>query len=121
MVQTKARILHIYGDLIGCCPEKLSDARFIENALEKVCEEAGLEVIDIYSHKFGGGGGVSLVAIIKDESHIGIHTWPEYCFATLDIYVTSPKCDLLETFVKIVEVLECRRYILHFVDRTLLP
>ncbi len=37
-------------------------------------------------HKFSPSPGISGVAIIK-ESHISIHTWPEYKYAAIDIFV----------------------------------
>jgi S-adenosylmethionine decarboxylase len=49
----------------------------------KICQ-ATLLKIDL--HKFSPYGGISGVAIIQ-ESHISIHTWPEYKYAALDIFV----------------------------------
>lgn len=43
-------------------------------------------LLDINLHKFSPSGGVSGVAVIH-ESHLSIHTWPEYDYAALDIFV----------------------------------
>lgn len=46
--------------------------------------EASLLKIDL--HKFSPSGGISGMAIIQ-ESHLSIHTWPEYQYAALDVFV----------------------------------
>ncbi len=43
-------------------------------------------LLKIDLHEFSPNQGVSGVAILK-ESHISIHTWPEYHYAALDIFV----------------------------------
>ena len=43
-------------------------------------------------HHFGAGAGVTGVLLLA-ESHLSIHTWPEDCFAALDIYLCSGDID----------------------------
>ncbi len=43
-------------------------------------------LLKIHLHKFSPSGGISGMALIS-ESHISIHTWPEYKYAALDIFV----------------------------------
>lgn len=61
----------------------LSQIRKILKDAVKACQ-ATLLKIDL--HKFSPSGGISGVAIIQ-ESHISIHTWPEYEYAAVDIFV----------------------------------
>ena len=49
----------------------------------KACQAT---ILKINLHKFSSSGGLSGVAIIK-ESHLSIHTWPEYKYAAIDIFV----------------------------------
>ncbi|MEM3694198.1 MAG: adenosylmethionine decarboxylase [Candidatus Bathyarchaeia archaeon] len=77
--------IHIVADLLLCQGDVLKDDALIEKTLKKAAEEAGLQMIGITTHKFEPYG-VSSVILIK-ESHISVHTWPEYGFAALDIFV----------------------------------
>jgi S-adenosylmethionine decarboxylase len=43
-------------------------------------------MLGIDLHVFSPNGGVSGVAILQ-ESHLSIHTWPEYEYAAIDIFV----------------------------------
>jgi len=45
-------------------------------------------------HQFGGGGGVTGVLVLA-ESHITVHTWPEYNYAAFDIFMCGD-CDVDE-------------------------
>ncbi len=46
----------------------------------------GATLLNIDLHEFTPYQGVSGVAVLQ-ESHISIHTWPEYDYAALDIFV----------------------------------
>ncbi|MEZ0148956.1 MAG: adenosylmethionine decarboxylase [Candidatus Reddybacter sp.] len=54
-----------------------------------LCEAAaagGATVLFQHFHKFGDQGGVTGVLILS-ESHITVHTWPEYDYAAFDIFM----------------------------------
>jgi len=54
-----------------------------------LCEAAaagGATVLFQHFHKFGDQGGVTGVLILA-ESHITVHTWPEYNYAAFDIFM----------------------------------
>ncbi|MBP1357736.1 MAG: adenosylmethionine decarboxylase, partial [Sulfolobus sp.] len=64
------------------------------------------------------GEGVSVVAIVL-ESHITIHTWPEYRFATVDVYSCGAHTDPNKAFEYIVTQLDAKRYTKNEADRSL--
>jgi len=64
----------------------------IRRALRDACTSGNLEIGKIFVHQFSPYG-VSGVAVIA-ESHITIHTWPEYSFAAVDIYSCKPDADI---------------------------
>ena len=64
----------------------LTDADRIRSIMTKMVESCGATLLSIDLHVFSPNGGVSGVAILK-ESHISIHTWPEYEYAAMDVFV----------------------------------
>ncbi len=76
---------HIIIDLHDCNVTKLDDVDYIKTVLEKAALEAKAKIIQTVLHRYQPQGvtGVCLVA----ESHLSIHTWPEYGFAAVDIFM----------------------------------
>ena len=64
------------------------------------------------------GEGVSIVAIVL-ESHISIHTWPEYSFATVDVYSCGPHTWPELSFDYIVKALKAKKVVMGTADRTM--
>lgn len=75
---------HLIADLYGC--SHLADAAVVERALRAGAEAGGATVLHVHVHGFGEGQGVTGVALLA-ESHISIHTWPEYGFAAVDLFL----------------------------------
>ncbi len=108
---------HVYGNLIGCRNEKLlKDREAIEELLREAARKGNMTILDVKSWKIGEG--VSAVAIIL-ESHITIHTWPEFGYATVDVYSCGSHTNPEETFEYIVEALDPVRVERGVTDRSL--
>jgi len=75
---------HLLLELKGCEKEVLNDIGFLREALLAAAGEAGATVLGESFHQFNPQG-VSGVVIIA-ESHLVIHTWPEYGYAAADIF-----------------------------------
>ena len=75
---------HLIAELYSCPPEALNGVVSIEEAMVQSAEKAGATVINSTFHHFAPMG-VSGVVVIQ-ESHLAIHTWPEYGFAALDLF-----------------------------------
>jgi S-adenosylmethionine decarboxylase len=58
----------------------------IEHIIKEAIAACGATLLSIDLHEFSQGGGISGVAVLQ-ESHISIHTWPEYEYAAMDIFV----------------------------------
>jgi len=80
----------------------LSSLPKLRKVLQEVVKICGATLLKIDLHKFSPSGGISGVAIIK-ESHISIHSWPEYGYAAIDIFV----CGDIDPY-KAIPVLEKR-------------
>ncbi|MCS7084711.1 MAG: polyamine aminopropyltransferase, partial [Bacteroidia bacterium] len=68
----------------GCPPEALNDVGHIEQTMLGAAKVAGATVINSTFHHFSPFG-VSGVVVIQ-ESHLAIHTWPEYGYASVDVF-----------------------------------
>ena len=75
---------HIIVEFFECEPELLNDVVHIEESMIAAAETAGATVINSSFHHFSPYG-VSGVVVIQ-ESHLAIHTWPEYGFASVDLF-----------------------------------
>ena len=75
---------HILVEFVGCCSEILNDVDVIEQGMVTAAKKAGATVINSTFHHFSPFG-VSGVVVIQ-ESHLAIHTWPEYQYAAVDLF-----------------------------------
>ena len=75
---------HILVEFFGCSPEILNNVSVIESSMLVAAQEAGATVINSTFHHFSPFG-VSGVVVIQ-ESHLAIHTWPEYRYAAVDLF-----------------------------------
>jgi spermidine synthase len=75
---------HILVEFHGCSAEILNDVPRIEAGMVNSAREAGATIISSVFHHFSPFG-VSGVVVIQ-ESHLAIHTWPEYRYAAVDLF-----------------------------------
>lgn len=77
---------HMLADLHGVCAELLTDVDRIEAVLMQAACAAGATPLFGKFHQFGAGQGITGVLLLQ-ESHISIHTWPEFGFAAVDAFM----------------------------------
>jgi len=87
----KALGTHIIVELSDCNSRILSDVDLVTSILVTAAKEANAEVLQTAFHRFTPQG-VSGVVVIA-ESHLSIHTWPEYGYAAMDIYTCGDHTD----------------------------
>lgn len=75
---------HILVELYNCSPKLLNDVSYIEREMIKAAELSNATLINSTFHHFSPFG-VSGVIVIQ-ESHLAIHTWPEYGYAAIDLF-----------------------------------
>ncbi|MCL5023064.1 MAG: adenosylmethionine decarboxylase [Nitrospirae bacterium] len=75
---------HLLVELRDCNPAILKSLEEVRDALVSAAKEAKATIIDISFHEFNPFGISGMVVIA--ESHLSIHTWPEYCYAAVDIF-----------------------------------
>ncbi len=97
---------HIFGNFVDCANvEILMDEEALRNLVVEAARVGNMKVLDVKSWRIGLG--ISVVAIIL-ESHITIHTWPEYGFATVDVYSCGTHTNPVAAFEYIKSVLKPR-------------
>ena len=77
---------HLLADFHGIAADKLTGAAQIDALLRAGAEAAGARILHSHFHSFGEQLGITGVVLLA-ESHISIHTWPEYGFAAADIFM----------------------------------
>ena len=75
---------HFLVDMWG--GRRLDDLEFIEATLRGCAEVCGATLLNVQLHQFAENNGVTGVAILA-ESHITLHTWPEFNYAAFDIFM----------------------------------
>lgn len=81
----------ILVEFYDCDSDSINNVMFIESTLLEAARASGATVISHNFHKFSPHG-VSGVVVIA-ESHIAIHSWPEYNYAAVDIFTCGDTID----------------------------
>ncbi len=82
---------HVLAEFYGCPEEILSDLGLIKQHMVQAALEAGAEVRETVFHQFSPQG-ISGVVVIS-ESHLAIHSWPEYGYAAVDVFTCGQTVD----------------------------
>ena len=87
----KALGRHILAEFYDCDPRILNDTEMIELYMKRAAIECGATIVNSTFHTFNPHG-VSGVVVIA-ESHLAIHTWPEYGYAAVDVFTCGDTVD----------------------------
>lgn len=86
--------IHVVAEFLGVDPEKISRVENVKQILEKAIANSKLNAVANVFHQFVPHG-VSGVFLLR-ESHLSIHTWPEYEYAAIDIFSCGGEKNALE-------------------------
>ena len=90
---------------------RLNSVEVADRALREAAEAGHVTLIDVFVHQFSPHG-VSGIAVIA-ESHLAIHTWPEYDYMAADLFTCGDAVDM-EAIIGVLrdafeaEQVECR-------------
>jgi S-adenosylmethionine decarboxylase len=87
----KALGIHLLIELWSCNTQKIDNLDYLEKIMSQAAEVAGATVLKTAFQDFSPQG-VSGVVVIA-ESHLTIHTWPEYGYCAIDIFTCGDKVD----------------------------
>lgn len=82
---------HLLVEFTDCDREALNDLKRMEKILVEAAQKAGATIVDSVFHLYNPHG-VSGVIVIA-ESHMSIHTWPEYGYAAVDFFTCGERVD----------------------------
>lgn len=78
-------------DMYGCHAGVLGDVDAIRLAMLQAAAAAGCTIITQTFHHFSPQGVSG--AVIVAESHLAIHTWPEYGYAAVDVFTCGDSAE----------------------------
>lgn len=99
---------HLLLELINCDKEVLNNLEYLKDSLCQTAEKIGATVLNHVFHKFCPQG-VSGVVVIA-ESHLCIHTWPEYGYAAVDIFTCGTSINPQDAIGIMVHKLSARKH-----------
>ncbi len=82
---------HIIAEFIGCSSMFLDDSSFLEKTFVDAARYGSATVLSSHFHEFVPHG-VSGVVVLA-ESHLTVHTWPEFNYAAIDVFTCGTTAD----------------------------
>jgi S-adenosylmethionine decarboxylase len=109
---------HLLVELHDCDKEALNDLGFLRDVMLKAAIDCGAVVLGDSFHHFTPQG-VSGVVIIA-ESHLSIHTWPEYGYAAVDVFTCGTSVAPEKAAEILIEALRSQNHSLMEIQRGIL-
>lgn len=100
--------LHILSEFTSEKTDQLSFFKDCKDFFNQLILENGLEKVGEVYHDFPNGGFTAVICLT--ESHLSIHTWPEFKLATFDIFLSNYQKDNTE------KVKSIYKSVLHFFE-----
>lgn len=100
--------IHLLIEFWSCDSRTLDDMNLLERVMSDAAERAGATVLKTAFQDFNPQG-VSGVVVIA-ESHLTIHTWPEYGYAAVDVFTCGESVDPWKAVEYLRERLEAGHY-----------
>ena len=94
---------HLIVEYAECRRDRLDDADYLENAMLEAVRKSGATIVRSVFHRYAPQG-VSGVVVIA-ESHMSIHTWPEYGYAAVDFFTCGTSVDPYKAYEYLKEML----------------
>ena len=106
---------HLLMELEDCNEEILNDLDTLREAMLAAANEAGATVMGESFHRFNPHG-ISGVVVVA-ESHLFIHTWPEYGYAAADIFTCGTTVQPEKAAEVLIEKLGARKHSIQEIAR----
>ncbi len=97
---------HVIAELSNCDSKILDNLELLEECVNEAVRLSGATIVRSVFHRYSPQG-VSGVVVIA-ESHLSLHTWPEYSYAAVDFFACGQSVDPYKAFDYIVHKLGSR-------------
>ncbi|PAB60726.1 adenosylmethionine decarboxylase [Anaeromicrobium sediminis] len=98
---------HILVEFYNCDKEVLNNHALIEKYMNEAAIKAKATIVQSAFHMFNPWGVSG--AVIIQESHLTIHTWPEYGYAAVDLFTCGDSVDPWVAFDYLAETLKSEK------------
>ncbi|MFA6433093.1 MAG: adenosylmethionine decarboxylase [Elusimicrobiales bacterium] len=109
---------HLIVELYECDKKTLSSVDQVQSIMIAAAKAADATVIDSIFHHFEPYG-VSGVIVIA-ESHFAIHTWPEFGYASVDLFTCGAGTRPWEAFKRLKKAFKAAHFSVMKLERGLL-
>lgn len=106
---------HFIADLYECPRDLLDDESFITKSLREAVDRGMATLLHKVSHHFHPQG-VTALALIA-ESHVAIHTWPEFGYAAVDAFTCGDRASAEKACRHLVRTFQAGRHTLRELKR----
>jgi S-adenosylmethionine decarboxylase len=106
---------HLLLELFDCDSDAINNLEAVKGALVEAAKRAHATIVDVVFHEFNPFG-VSGVVVIA-ESHLSIHTWPEYNYAAVDFFTCGDSVDPYKAYEYMKKMLESKNSQVKALDR----
>jgi len=110
---------HFLVELYSCDQKLINNKDEIETIMRRIATLCETTIIDTKFHHFSPHGisGVILIA----ESHLTVHTWPEYGYVALDFFTCNIELDLITNLDIIKKLFKAKNAKATVINRGLFP
>lgn len=100
---------------ISCCDDKdIHNIKYLQTIMHQIAKMMNTNIVGEIHHTFTPHG-ITVIAIVAD-SHIAIHTWPEYAHICIDIFSCKRNIPIsIINYLK--DVLKSKEIRTHKIDR----
>lgn len=95
--------LHILGKIYTKKVKLLLDSSGVSKKIAKIVKENGLTVLHNFYYQFPKNGFTGMICLA--ESHIALHTWPEFNCVTLDVFICNYSQDNTQLCRKVFDLI----------------
>ena len=78
--------LHIVGEIHTNHPPLLTNPDLVKDKISAIIKKHQFKELHAFYYSFPNAGGYTGASVLS-ESHVCMHTWPEYNYLTLDVFI----------------------------------